>query len=191
MVLATEIDNGNRFVTTYVYGDGLISQKNSKNGYLTFHYNNIGSSMMLTDENGNVNEEYSYGPYGELLSGDASKTAYLYNGEYGVATDANGLYYMRARYYNVAIKRFINQDVITGTIDNSSSLNKYAYVQESVKQVAKSGKRVTKHVAKKVITKSKAAVKGAKKAVKNTVEKVAQKGKNIKKSIEKCQNCQK
>jgi RHS repeat-associated protein len=147
--------------------------------------------MMLTDENGNVNEDYSYGPYGELLSGDASKTAYLYNGEYGVATDANGLYYMRARYYNVAIKRFINQDVITGTIDNSSSLNKYAYVQGSVKQVAKSGNRVTKHVAKKVITKSKAAVKGAKKAVKNTVEKVAQKGKNIKKSIEKCQNCQK
>lgn len=64
VLTATEIDNGNRFVTTYVYGDGLISQKNSKNGYLTFHYNNIGSTMMLTDENGNVNEEYSYGPYG-------------------------------------------------------------------------------------------------------------------------------
>ena len=77
--------------------------------------------MMLTDENGNVNEEYSYGPYGELLSGDASKTAYLYNGQYGVATDANGLYYMRTRYYNVSVKRFINQDVVTGTIDNSKT----------------------------------------------------------------------
>ncbi len=86
-----------------------------------FLYNNIGSTMMLTDENGNVNEEYSYGPYGELLSGDASKTAYLYNGQYGVATDANGLYYMRTRYYNVSIKRFINQDVVTGTIDNSKT----------------------------------------------------------------------
>lgn len=66
---------------------------------------------------------------GELLSGDASKTAYLYNGQYGVATDANGLYHMRTRYYNVSIKRFINQDVVTGTIDNSKSLNKFAYVQ--------------------------------------------------------------
>ena len=65
--------------------------------------------MMLTDENGNVNKEYSYGPYGELLSGEVSKTAYLYNGQYGVATNANGLYYMRTRYYNVSIKRFINQ----------------------------------------------------------------------------------
>lgn len=36
---------------------------------------------------------------------------------------------MRTRYYNVSIKRFINQDVVTGTIDNSKSLNKFAYVQ--------------------------------------------------------------
>ena len=48
---------------------------------------------------------------------------------YGVTTDANGLYYMRARYYNVAIKRFINQDVVDGSITNSQSLNKFSYVQ--------------------------------------------------------------
>ena len=70
---ATETQNGTTQVTTYTYGNGLISQYNETNGYLTFHYNNIGSTMMLTDANGNVNEEYSYGPYGELLSGDASK----------------------------------------------------------------------------------------------------------------------
>ena len=53
----------------------------------------------------------------------------VYNGQYGVVTDSNGLYYMRARYYNVDIKRFINQDVIEGSITNSPSLNKYAYCQ--------------------------------------------------------------
>ena len=36
---------------------------------------------------------------------------------------------MRARYYNVDIKRFINQDVVEGSITNSPSLNKYAYCQ--------------------------------------------------------------
>ncbi len=36
---------------------------------------------------------------------------------------------MRARYYNVDIKRFINQDVVEGNITNSPSLNKYAYCQ--------------------------------------------------------------
>ena len=53
---------------------------------------------------------------------------FLYNGELGVATDNNGLYYMRARYYNPEIKRFINQDVMTGSIVNTTTLNRYAYV---------------------------------------------------------------
>ena len=36
---------------------------------------------------------------------------------------------MRARYYNTDIKRFINRDIVDGTIQNSQSLNKYSYVQ--------------------------------------------------------------
>ena len=36
---------------------------------------------------------------------------------------------MRQRYYNPEIKRFINQDIITGSIGNSQSLNRYCYVQ--------------------------------------------------------------
>ena len=36
---------------------------------------------------------------------------------------------MRSRYYNVDIKRFINQDVVVGTITNSQSLNQYSYCQ--------------------------------------------------------------
>lgn len=56
-------------------------------------------------------------------------TFYLYNGQYGVQTDPNELYYMRQRYYNTEIKRFINQDILTGSINNSQSLNRYCYVQ--------------------------------------------------------------
>jgi len=39
------------------------------------------------------------------------------------------LYYMRSRYYNPDIKRFINQDVLIGNIGNSNSLNRYSYVE--------------------------------------------------------------
>ncbi|KQO15424.1 hypothetical protein ASF12_28585 [Paenibacillus sp. Leaf72] len=53
---------------------------------------------------------------------------FQYNGRDGVATDANGLYHMRARYYNPEIKRFINRDVLTGSISDSQTLNRYAYV---------------------------------------------------------------
>ena len=36
-------------------------------------------------------------------------TPFLYNGRYGVQTDPNGLLYMRARYYNPYICRFLKR----------------------------------------------------------------------------------
>ena len=115
--------------TYFFYGNGLLSQDNAQ-GYLTYHFNNVGSTMTVTDAKGKVTETYNYTPYGELIDGTYSDNIpFLYNGQYGVTTDANGLYYMRARYYNVDIKRFINQDVLTGTLERISSLNRYAYVE--------------------------------------------------------------
>ena len=66
-----------------------------------------------------------------MISGAVSETGirFLYNGQLGVTTDGNGLYHMRARYYNTDIKRFINRDILTGDITNSQSLNRYSYVQ--------------------------------------------------------------
>ena len=111
----------------YVYGYGLISETEGAST-LYHHYNNIGSTMKLSDGLGNIVAEYTYGPYGELLSGN-KLTDYLYNGQYGVSTDDNGLYYMRQRYYNSEIKRFINQDILTGEVGHSQSMNRYAYVE--------------------------------------------------------------
>jgi RHS repeat-associated protein len=149
-------------VTSYVYGTGLLSQNSETTGYLTYHFNQVGSTTALTDQAGKVVQNYSYDPYGELLAENTEsevpdnsteensdtildnttdKTAtditntpeteirFLYNGEYGVITDANNLYFMRERYYNVDSKRFINQDVLVGSISDSASLNRYAYVQ--------------------------------------------------------------
>ncbi|WP_430026971.1 RHS repeat-associated core domain-containing protein [Paenibacillus turicensis] len=42
--------------------------------------------------------------------------------------DANGLYYMRARYYHPELKRFLNRDVLKGDIWEGQTLNRYAYV---------------------------------------------------------------
>lgn len=36
---------------------------------------------------------------------------------------------MRARYYSVELMRFINEDIVLGDIGNSSSLNRYTYVE--------------------------------------------------------------
>jgi len=82
----------------------------------------------LTDFSGQVTESFQYSPYGLLLSGDSSKTPFLFNGMYGVMTDSNNLYYMRARFYNPEIKRFINQDILFGGIGEGQTLNRYAFV---------------------------------------------------------------
>ncbi|MCR5701710.1 MAG: RHS repeat-associated core domain-containing protein [Lachnospiraceae bacterium] len=126
---STEIKGNKETATVYFYGNGLNSQDNG-NDYLTYHFNNVGSTMAVTDAKGSVVETYNYTPYGELIDGEYRQDIpFLYNGQYGVTTDSNGLYYMRARYYNVDIKRFINQDVLLGVLERVSSLNRYAYVE--------------------------------------------------------------
>ena len=47
---------------------------------------------------------------------------------YGVMTDNNGLYYMRARFYSPEIKRFVNQDILLGFVADGQTPNRYAYV---------------------------------------------------------------
>jgi RHS repeat-associated protein len=47
---------------------------------------------------------------------------------YGVMTDSNGLYYMRARFYSPEMRRFVNQDILLGFVEDGQSLNRYAYV---------------------------------------------------------------
>lgn len=58
-------------ITYFVYGTGLISQE-TNDEYFVYHYNNIGSTETITDENGETAEKIEYGPYGELLSENES-----------------------------------------------------------------------------------------------------------------------
>lgn len=117
--------------TTYYYGaEGLAGQyNNGSKERLFYHFDNIGSTTFLTNLAGEIVERYAYGTYGELLSTVEKCIRFLYNGAYGVTTDSNGLYYMRARYYNPDIKRFINQDIKVGDISNGQGLNRYAYCE--------------------------------------------------------------
>ncbi len=134
---------GSTETTRYYYGDGLLYEK-GRDGLLVYHYDHLGSTKYLTDKDGNVVYSFTYGTYGELTGEYVSEeyaekaennadyehaVRFMYNGRFGVMTDENGLYYMRARYYNSDIKRFINQDILTGSIGESPSLNRYSYVQ--------------------------------------------------------------
>ncbi|MCX7922713.1 MAG: PA14 domain-containing protein [Clostridia bacterium] len=125
-VLIKTDSQGNQ--TFYVYGVGLIGQE-EKGVYKTYHFDYRGSTTAITDMEGVVIDRFQYGPFGELVEHTGTTvTPFQYNGSYGVMTDSNGLYYMRARYYNPEIKQFINQDTLKGNIYEGQSLNRYAYV---------------------------------------------------------------
>jgi RHS repeat-associated protein len=113
--------------TYYIYGLGLIGEE-TNGTYTAYHFDSRGSTVALTDASGNVTDSFSYGPYGELNNHiGSSTTPFQYNGQFGVQTDPNGLLYMRARYYNPAIRRFVNQDVLFGNVNPGISLNRFAF----------------------------------------------------------------
>jgi RHS repeat-associated protein len=60
--------------------------------------------------------------YGELEQHEGvTSQPFAYNGRDGVMTDAYELYYMRARYYDPKLKRFLNRDVIRGEIQDGQT----------------------------------------------------------------------
>ena len=111
----------------YIYGAGLLYEVNetaTTTNTATYHYDCRGSTIALTDGTGNVTDQMGYTAYGMLVNHvGTNDTPFLYNGRYGVQTDANGLLCMRARYYNPFLCRFINPD----PSGFSGGLNWYAY----------------------------------------------------------------
>ena len=117
----------NGVTTKYVYGRGLIGEEVG-GAFKTYHFDARGSTIAITDASGNITDTFAYDTYGKLISRTGtSNVIFGYNGRDGVVTDKNGLIYMRARYYSPAMKRFINADIIAGSIDNAVTLNRFAY----------------------------------------------------------------
>ncbi|MGE6666067.1 RHS repeat-associated core domain-containing protein [Paenibacillus xylanexedens] len=124
-----ELDGEGHVKSRYIYGLGLIGREDADGTYLSYHYDLRGSTTLLTDEQNRLTDRYTYGLYGELEQHEGvTSQSFAYNGRDGVMTDANGLYYMRARYYDPKLKRFLNRDVIRGEIQDGQTFNRYAYV---------------------------------------------------------------
>jgi len=109
-VLAETDENG-EITKYYVYGLGLISQISPDGKALYYHYDNIGNTIALTDENGNITDEYSYEAFGQIASQTGTtENPFKYVGRYGVMEEKNGLMFMRERYYDSEVGRFIEFD---------------------------------------------------------------------------------
>jgi RHS repeat-associated protein len=120
-----EYDAAGNVQTAYSYGYDLISQQRGESE-LFYHADALGSSRVLTSENGEVTNTYTYDAYGNLIQQVGStENSYLFAGEQ--RDFDTGLDYLRARYYDPTIGRFISADAYEGSIGDPMSLHDYLY----------------------------------------------------------------
>ena len=112
----------------YIYGKGLLAVATANTRYC-YHFNGIGSTVAITDMTQAVANSYAYDPFGQVLNQQETvPQPFKYVGKYGVMAEPNGLYYMRARYYDPNVGRFISEDPIGFA---GGDVNLFGYVRNN------------------------------------------------------------
>ena len=119
----------------YVRGTNLLAKFSKQSGnvktdYQYYTQNAHGDVVNLTDADGAITKSYTYDAFGvEQNIDDADTNAFRYCGEY--YDSETGTVYLRARYYNPSIGRFISRDSYAGNNGSPLSLNLYTYCQNN------------------------------------------------------------
>ena len=126
--LLAEADGSNNIIRYYIHGLGLMAMVTPANAVYTYHYNAVGSTIAMTDSTQAIVNKYVYDPFGNILNQTEAVTQpFKFVGQHGVMTEPNGFYYMRARYYDPNVGRFISED----PIGFEGGINLYAYASNN------------------------------------------------------------
>ena len=133
-IVADIIDNQFYEADCYIRGTNLVAKYNYWNGnkseYTYYTQNAHGDVVNLTDSTGAVVKSYTYDAFGVEKNIDNSDTnAFRYCGEY--YDTETGTIYLRARYYDPEIGRFISRDSFAGKNEDPLSLNLYTYCENN------------------------------------------------------------
>jgi RHS repeat-associated protein len=115
-------------LANYVFGDeGLIDQ--SRDGVTAYYLpDGLGSVRALSNESGATTDTYTYDAFGVSL-GTTGTTANTYRFAGEQFDPTVGFYYLRARYYDPAMGRFVTMDSFAGDMQVPLSLHKYLYAE--------------------------------------------------------------
>lgn len=124
----------------YIRGaNGLVArvsedatEKANYGGVAYYHHNQHGDVTSLRDRTGKVLNSYEYDIWGNIQSAGTTETIpnpFTYSGEYW--DKSTSLQYLRARWYDPSMGRFISEDTYEGEIQNPLSLNLYTYVENN------------------------------------------------------------
>ncbi|MED4404101.1 DNRLRE domain-containing protein [Metabacillus fastidiosus] len=127
-------NNNNETLWTFTWTNGKPVSMTNREGKSFYYITNYhGDIIQIVDENGSEVANYSYDPWGKMLSLNESPevkeqplgyASYIYDRE-------SEMYYLKARYYETSTARFISRDSNTGNLDNPLSQNLYIYVNSN------------------------------------------------------------
>ncbi|MFD2115641.1 RHS repeat-associated core domain-containing protein, partial [Paenibacillus yanchengensis] len=92
--------------------------------------NGHGDVTGITDTEDELINEYTYDIWGKPLEhSETIEQSFRYSGEYW--DEETNLQYLRARWYDPSVGRFINEDTYEGELANPLTLNLYTYVHNN------------------------------------------------------------
>ena len=132
--LIAEYDASGALITEYVHGPMIdeIIAKIDTSGTVYYHHDGLGSTVALTDDQGDLIESYTYDVFGAVTMFDSSglslqvsgfNNRFLFTGREWIAE--LGLYDYRNRVYSPDLGRFLQTDPIRFT---AGDVNLYRYV---------------------------------------------------------------
>jgi RHS repeat-associated protein len=115
----------------YLYGNQLVSKDSNTGAKAYYTFNGHGDVKELRDATGGLLNQYSYDIWGnsQAIIETDKENPFLYSGEYW--DKATSLQYLRARWYDPSLGRFISEDTYAGDYKNPLSLNLYSYVENN------------------------------------------------------------
>ena len=127
--LVMELSEGGKVQKRYIRGNDLVyadeGTDTEKQYYVADPHGNV---VQLTDENGAVIKTYEYDSFGNEVNPDKKDdNPFRYCGEYYDKETEE--IYLRARYYQQALGRFLTRDTYTGEDDEPESLHLYVYCE--------------------------------------------------------------
>lgn len=104
----------------------LAPQKTYAKENCFYIYDGQGNLRFVTDENGTKVRSTEYDPFGNWRAAVGQANIHMLYQDQQLDPESS-LYYLRARYYDPLIGRFISKDPIKGTLTLPQSQNPYAY----------------------------------------------------------------
>jgi len=144
-----ETDDSGNITAYYIHGPQILARIVTDGSVRYYHTNHIGSVVALTDETETVTDRYAYTPFG-VPAGNEGTTPnpFTYVGGLGVMKEADGLYFMRARFYEPSTGRFLQADPVGNFSSYIYTVNNPLFFIDPLGLCAKKTKNILENIGK-------------------------------------------